>query len=189
MHTSVSLFKSSGRRPPRYVHNPIELMLFTRWNGQRIGAGLIFFRKVRPCSQLHRPNTEASQIAEVHLSNRILQDEGRVRDGDPIVGANSTLHHPAFLQPGCIFCRINPRYFRPRLVNRAVHHESLESQVIVHCDLDILLRPQIAFGGLDGGVPEEELDLLQVPAILPAELGAGTAEVVGAEVLDPDLLG
>jgi hypothetical protein len=27
-------------------------------------------------SSLHRPNTEASQIAEVHLSDRILQDEG-----------------------------------------------------------------------------------------------------------------
>jgi len=37
-------------------------------------------------------------------------------------------------------------------------------------------------------MPQQEFDLLQIPAILPAELGAGTAEVVGAEVLDPDLL-
>jgi hypothetical protein len=35
---------------------------------------------------------------------------------------------------------------------------------------------------------EQEFDLLQIPAILPAELGAGAAQVVGAEVLDPDLL-
>src|SRR5260370_19917735 len=78
-------------------------MFFTRWSGQRIDTGFIFFRKVRPGSQLHRPDTEASQIAEVHLSDRILQDEGRVRDGEHIVGADSTLHYPAFLPPGRIF--------------------------------------------------------------------------------------
>ena len=35
---------------------------------------------------------------------------------------------------------------------------------------------------------EEKLDLLEIAAILAAELGASAAEVVGAEVLDPDLL-
>ena len=35
---------------------------------------------------------------------------------------------------------------------------------------------------------EEKLDLLEIPAVLAAELGAGTAQVVGAEVLDADLL-
>jgi hypothetical protein len=38
-------------------------------------------------------------------------------------------------------------------------------------------------------VSEQELDLLEIPAVLAAELGAGTAQVVGAEVFDPDLLG
>jgi hypothetical protein len=38
-------------------------------------------------------------------------------------------------------------------------------------------------------VPQQELDLLQIPAILPAELGAGPSQVMSAEVLDPDLLG
>jgi hypothetical protein len=37
-------------------------------------------------------------------------------------------------------------------------------------------------------VSQQELDLLQIPAILAAEFGAGAAEVVGAEVLDADLL-
>jgi hypothetical protein len=37
-------------------------------------------------------------------------------------------------------------------------------------------------------VPEQELDLFEISAILPTELGAGAAQVVGAEVLDPDLL-
>ena len=35
---------------------------------------------------------------------------------------------------------------------------------------------------------EEEFDLLQITTALAAELGAGATEIVGAEVLDPDLL-
>jgi hypothetical protein len=89
----------AGRRPPRHIYNPSDLMFFTRRSGQRIGNVFIFYRKVRPRSQLHRPNTEASQIAEVHLCDRILQDERRVRDGEHIVGADSTLHLRAFLPP------------------------------------------------------------------------------------------
>jgi hypothetical protein len=63
----------------------------------------------------------------------------------------------------------------------------LQPQVVVYGNLDILLRPEIAFGRLDRGMAQEEFDLLEVPATLPAELGAGTAQVVSAEVLDPDL--
>jgi hypothetical protein len=36
-------------------------------------------------------------------------------------------------------------------------------------------------------VAEQEFNLLQIPTVLPAEFGAGTAQVVGAEMLDPDL--
>jgi hypothetical protein len=64
----------------------------------------------------------------------------------------------------------------------------LESKVVVHRDLDILLGAQIALRGLDGRVPQQELDLLQVAAVLPTQFRACTAEVVGAEVLDADLL-
>src|SRR5260370_23863964 len=63
----------------------------------------------------------------------------------------------------------------------------LQAKVIVHRDFYILLRPQIALGGLNGRVAEQELDLLQIPTVLAAELGAGAPEVVGAEVLDADL--
>jgi hypothetical protein len=36
-------------------------------------------------------------------------------------------------------------------------------------------------------VPEQELDLLEIAATLPAEFGSSPAEVVSAEVLDADL--
>ena len=55
------------------------------------------------------------------------------------------------------------------------------SQVIVHRDLNVLLRTQIALSGLDRRVPEEELDLLEVTAILPAELGASTTEMAAPQ--------
>jgi hypothetical protein len=99
----ISLFKSSGCRPSRHIHNPHKLMFFARRSGQRIDTGFIVYRKVRPCSQLHRSDTEASQIAEVRFSDLILQDEGRVRDGEHIVRADSTLHFPTFLPPSRIF--------------------------------------------------------------------------------------
>jgi hypothetical protein len=37
-------------------------------------------------------------------------------------------------------------------------------------------------------VAEQEFDLLQIPVVLPAELGAGATEVVGAEMFEADLL-
>jgi hypothetical protein len=48
--------------------------------------------------------------------------------------------------------------------------------------------PEIAFGCLDRRVAEQEFDLLQIPAVLSAQLGTRPAEIVGAEVLNPDLL-
>ena len=60
----------------------------------------------------------------------------------------------------------------------------LQSEVVVYGDLDILLGAQVPLRCLDGGVPKQKLDLLEIAAVLAAELGAGAAEVVGAEVLD-----
>jgi hypothetical protein len=37
-------------------------------------------------------------------------------------------------------------------------------------------------------VPQQELDLLQIPAVFAAQFRAGAAQVVGAEAFDPDLL-
>jgi hypothetical protein len=184
----TSSSKSIGCRPPRHIHNPLELMLFARWHGQRIDTVFIFYRKVRPCSEQHRPDTEASQIAEVHLSDRIFQNEGRVRDGEHIVGADSTLHYPVFLPPGRIFSEsIQDTSGRP-YTNRVAHPESLQSQVVVYRDFYILppSRDSVRLPGSKSG--RAGIDLLQIPAVLPAQLGAGTAEIMGAEMLDPDLL-
>ena len=63
-----------------------------------------------------------------------------------------------------------------------------KSEIVVHGDLDLLVRPQIPLRGLDRRVAEQEFDLLQIPAILSAQLSAGATEIVGAEVLDADLL-
>ncbi len=54
---------------------------------------------------------------------------------------------------------------------------------------DLLLGSEIALGGLDRGVPQQELDLLKVSARLAAELRAGAAEVVRSEILHPYFLG
>jgi hypothetical protein len=62
-------------------------------------------------------------------------------------------------------------------------------QIIVHRNLDILFGAQIPLGGLDRRMPEQELDLLEVAPVLAAQFRASPAEVVGAEVLNPDLLG
>jgi hypothetical protein len=39
----------------------------------------------------------------------------------------------------------------------------VQSQPIVDCFLQILPRSQIALGGLDGGVAQQELNLLEIP--------------------------
>jgi hypothetical protein len=49
----------------------------------------------------------------------------------------------------------------------------LKSEVVVHGHSDLLVGAQIPFGGLDGGVAEQELDLLQIAAILPTQLCTG----------------
>ena len=61
-------------------------------------------------------------------------------------------------------------------------------QIIIHRDSYLLIGAQIPLGGLDRGVAEQELDLLQIAAAFAAELGTGSAQVVSTEVLDSDLL-
>ena len=62
-----------------------------------------------------------------------------------------------------------------------------KSQIIIDRNGDLLIGPQIPLSRLDGRVSEQEFDLLQIPAVLSAQLGASAAQVMSAEVLDPDL--
>jgi hypothetical protein len=64
-------------------------------------------------------------------------------------------------------------------------HECLQ---ISQQDHDVMCRHEPSTVGLDGRMPEQEFDLLEIPAVLPAQFRASPAEVMGAEVFDPDLL-
>lgn len=64
-----------------------------------------------------------------------------------------------------------------------------KSQRVVDRDRDLLLLHRIPFHGFDRGVPQEEFDLFQVAIVLPAELGARPAQVVGSKAVDSNLFG
>ena len=61
--------------------------------------------------------------------------------------------------------------------------------MVIDGDGDLLLGPQVALGRLDGRVPQQKLDLLEVPAILPAEPGAGPPQVIEGGQLLPESIG
>ena len=56
----------------------------------------------------------------------------------------------------------------------------LQPKHVIDGDRQVLFRPQVALGGLDGGVAEQKLNLLEVPAGCAAELGAGPAVMPNA---------
>ena len=64
-----------------------------------------------------------------------------------------------------------------------------QSQIVIHRDLNILFRAQIALRSLDRAVPQQELDLFEVAAVLAAEFGTSAAQVMRPEPLDSDLFG
>ena len=61
---------------------------------------------------------------------------------------------------------------------------ALQPEAVGDGDGDVLLRPEVSFGGLDGGVSEQELDLFEVAAEFAAELGTCPSQVMGAEAFD-----
>lgn len=79
----------------------------------------------------------------------------------------------------------------PSIINTTLASNFLrcsKPQVIIHCNNDLLIGPEIALCRLDRRVPKQEFDLLEIPTALPAQLRASPAEVMGTKVLDPDLL-
>ena len=53
-----------------------------------------------------------------------------------------------------------------------------DPQPIARRVVEVLLEPQVALGGLDGGVPQRDLDLLERRAAPVGELGEGAPQVV-----------
>jgi hypothetical protein len=66
-------------------------------------------------------------------------------------------------------------------LGRAFGEIGLDGEIVVDGLRQILAGAEVAFGGLDGGMAEQELDLFEVAAGEAAELGAGAAQVVGRE--------
>ena len=58
----------------------------------------------------------------------------------------------------------------------------LQAEAVAGSVGKILPDAQVAFGGLDGGVAERELDLLEGGVAFVGELGEGTAQVIGERV-------
>lgn len=50
-----------------------------------------------------------------------------------------------------------------------------QSQIVIHGDDDLLLRSKVALRGLDRRMAQQKLDLLQIAAVLSAELGTSAA--------------
>lgn len=75
------------------------------------------------------------------------------------------------------------------MAKTAPYQQVCQSHKLSFTAMDVLLRPKIALGRLDRRVPEQELNLLQVPAGLAAQFRTRTPQVMGAEPLDPDFAG
>jgi hypothetical protein len=88
----------------------------------------------------------------------------------------------------------NALFFATKLMAKSFPVESVsalrptsKSQIVIHSNGHLLLGTEIAFSCLYRGVAEQEYDLLQISAVLPAELGVGATEVVGAELFYADM--
>jgi hypothetical protein len=75
-------------------------------------------------------------------------------------------------------CRINPKI--PQVAPSQIESLTMRGDkpsAIVDRERYLLLGVEIAFGGLDRGVPDQEPELLQTPPFFRQSLAAGTAEV------------
>ena len=77
--------------PHRHLNNSEKMQLFPFWSLETEFPLPVSLAELRLGRDLHRPDAEAPQIAEVYLADAIVQDESGFRDLDPIVGADTTL--------------------------------------------------------------------------------------------------
>jgi hypothetical protein len=86
--------------------------------------------------------------------------------------------------PECLFYSFAGPVRRDRfLIFRLLHRVRSEVEKVVHWIPEILFAAQIAFGGLHGGMPEQELNLLLLTAAIMAQLRAGPPQVVRCDML------
>ena len=58
-----------------------------------------------------------------------------------------------------------------------------EVKEIIHRMSEVLFAPEITFGGLNGCMPQQELNLLKLAAAVVAQFRTGPPQVVGCNVL------
>ena len=68
------------------------------------------------------------------------------------------------------------------------HYAALQAQAFINCNRNFLLGPKITLRRLNRGMTKQEFNLFQIAAVLAAELRASPAQIVSAEVFDPNLL-
>jgi hypothetical protein len=71
-----------------------------------------------------------------------------------------------------------------RLAKAHLARTGLAAEAVVHGLFQVLLATEVALGRQDGGVPQEELYLLQLTTIYMAELCAGSPKIMWCEVLE-----
>jgi hypothetical protein len=94
-----------------------------------------------------------------------------------------------YASPGCFFYSFagpvrRDRFHRLRLLLPIAS----EVHKIVHWMTEILFAPKITFRGLDRGVPQQELNLLEFTAAVVAQLRAGSPQIVRRNVLQTSFL-
>ena len=74
---------------------------------------------------------------------------------------------------------------RPRQITPAA---SLYVEVVVDRHRDLLPAAKICLCGLDRGMTQQKLNLLELTSLLPTQPRAGAPHIMGAEMLDADCL-
>jgi hypothetical protein len=77
---------------------------------------------------------------------------------------------------------------RPLNRGRGLFVRIYDSELVVDRLHQILPHAEVFLSGLDRGVAEQHLDLLQVPARLPTQASARSASIVRGEILHADSL-
>jgi len=85
--------------------------------------------------------------------------------------------------PRCLFYRVGGFHGSGFILVFLRSSVPSEVKKVVHRMSEILFAAQIAFRGLDGGMPQQELNLLQLATARVAQLRAGSPQVMWGNML------